>query len=84
MLIEYPSYYKEFNCIASKCKNSCCSAGWEILIDKETANFYKSVHGKFGKRLRSKIDFSKQTKFKLDKDGRCPFLNEDNLKILNK
>ena len=44
MIIEYPSYYKAFKCTASRCKTSCCSAGWEILIDKETADFYKSVH----------------------------------------
>lgn len=79
MIIEYPSYYKDFNCIASKCKTSCCSAGWEILIDKETADYYKSVSGEFGKRLRTQIDFSKQTKFKLNPDGRCPFLNDNNL-----
>ena len=79
MIIDYPAYYKKFNCIASKCKTSCCSAGWEILIDKETADFYKSVPGEFGDRLRSKIDFSKQIKFKLESDGRCPFLNDSNL-----
>lgn len=79
MIIEYPSYYKAFKCTASRCKTSCCSAGWEILIDKETADFYKSVPGKFGDKLRSKIDFSKQTKFKLESKGKCPFLNDNNL-----
>ena len=79
MITHYPSYYKDFKCIASKCKTSCCSAGWEICIDKNTADFYKSVSGKFGDRLRNNIDFGKQSKFKLKPDGRCPFLNENNL-----
>lgn len=79
MIIEYPTYYKEFNCIASKCKSSCCSAGWEILIDKETSEFYKSIPGEFGDKLRSNIDFSNQVKFKLESNGRCPFLNDENL-----
>lgn len=79
MITYYPSYYKDFKCIASKCKTSCCSAGWEICIDEETANFYKSIPGIFGNKLREKIDYNGQAKFILTSDGRCPFLNEDNL-----
>ena len=28
-----PDYYKDFQCIADKCKDSCC-IGWEIMIDR--------------------------------------------------
>ena len=47
MITRYPSYYKDFKCIASKCTRSCCSVGWEIIIDKNTADYYKSVSGEF-------------------------------------
>lgn len=79
MITYYPSYYKDFKCIASKCTTSCCSAGWEILIDSETAKKYKKVHGNFGKQLHKNVDFHKPAKFKLDSHGKCPFLNEKNL-----
>ena len=41
MRVIVPEYYKEFKCIASKCKNNCC-IGWEIDIDKDTYELYKS------------------------------------------
>ena len=37
-----PSYYKNFTCIADKCKHSCC-VGWEIAIDKTTLNKYEAL-----------------------------------------
>ena len=43
MKFRIPKYYKQFHCIADKCKDSCCSAGWEIDIDEESLNLYKSV-----------------------------------------
>jgi len=79
MLTRYPSYYKNFKCIASDCQNSCCSAGWEILIDESTAKYYKSVSGEFGKKLKKKVDYSNPVKFILEENGKCPFLNENNL-----
>ena len=30
-----PDYYKDFQCIADKCKDSCC-IGWEIMIDSKS------------------------------------------------
>lgn len=79
MITHFPSYYKNFKCIASRCKGSCCSAGWQIFIDNKTADFYKSVPGDFGKRLHSSITFCDQPEFILTKSGRCPFLNDNNL-----
>lgn len=79
MTVTVPSYYKDFKCIADKCKHSCC-IGWEIDIDDETFDFYKSVKGDFGKKLKSYIKSeSGINSFILDKNERCPFLNKDNL-----
>lgn len=75
MIFRTPSYYKSFRCIADKCTDNCC-IGWEIAIDSETADFYKSLGGDFGERLCQNI--SKDDTFIL-KGERCPFLNGDNL-----
>lgn len=75
----YPDYYKAFRCIADKCRHNCC-IGWEIDIDEGTADFYKSVTGDFGKRLKDSIDFSEEAPYFIPvQDERCPFLNGRNL-----
>ena len=75
MIFRVPFYYNTFKCIADKCTDNCC-IGWEIDIDSDTAEYYKSVGGAFGKRLRENI--SDENSFIL-KGERCPFLNENNL-----
>ena len=42
MKLYAPSYYKSFKCIADKCRHSCC-IGWEIDIDDDTFEYYKTV-----------------------------------------
>ncbi len=79
MLKVYPDYYKDFECIADKCKHNCC-IGWEIDIDKQTADHYKNIPSALSERFRSSVDFSGDTPhFILAKDERCPFLNSQNL-----
>lgn len=77
MILRLPDYYKEFHCIAEKCKDSCC-IGWEIDIDEETLEYYKSIPGAFGRRLKENMIEGEETSFALHK-GRCAFLNEKNL-----
>ena len=79
MILRAPEYYKDFHCLADKCKESCCSAGWEIDIDEKTFYLYNNVSSKFGEKLRDNIDFSKEPHFILDKNGNCPFLNKNKL-----
>lgn len=79
MKFRVPLYYKEFHCIADKCKDSCCSAGWEIDIDEKTSEFYKKVNGSFGNKLRKNISNSSPCHFILDKYNNCPFLNNKKL-----
>ena len=78
MKIVTPHYYKDFVCIASKCKDNCCIGGWEIDIDDETANYYLNLEGEFGDILRASIGRTDEYCFKL-KDGKCPFLDNENL-----
>ncbi len=78
MIFRVPHYYKKFKCIADKCKDNCC-IGWEIDIDKETAEKYRNVKGEFGTRLKNNISFGKTSSFILGENDRCPFLNDCNL-----
>ena len=81
-----PDYYKDFRCIADKCRHSCC-IGWEIDIDEETLDLYNSIDGILGEKLKASITHSDGSSFfTLDEKERCPFLNEKNLCeiILNK
>lgn len=73
-----PNYYDKFSCIASACKHSCCK-GWEIDIDEETYDLYKSFDGEIGDRLMHCISSDNTPHFVLEEDERCPFLNENGL-----
>lgn len=75
-----PSYYPDFCCIADRCQHSCC-VGWDVVVDEDTADWYRTVHGDFGKRLCDSLhtDADGDTVFSMKADGRCPFLNEKGL-----
>lgn len=75
MIYRTPGYCKDFRCIADKCRDSCCK-GWEIDIDADTARYYDSIGGEFGKRLKKNI---RDGCFVLTEDERCPFLNKQGL-----
>jgi len=79
MKIVVPNYYKDFSCIASACQHSCC-IGWEIDIDSDTYRYYNTIDGDLGKRLNENIAVDDgQPHFILDKNERCPFLNNKGL-----
>jgi len=73
-----PDYYGEFKCIASECRHNCC-IGWEIDIDRHTLEYYRSIGGRLGERLKQSISKDECPHFILGKDERCPFLGRDNL-----
>lgn len=75
MKVIAPSYYKDFACIADRCKHSCC-VGWEIDIDEESLTRFAQVKGELGQRLKVNIA---DGHFVLDEKERCPFLNEKGL-----
>ncbi|MGN0447919.1 MAG: flagellin lysine-N-methylase [Acutalibacteraceae bacterium] len=72
-----PAYYNSFKCKAQNCTDNCC-IGWEICIDSDTAEFYKTIDGTLGKRLKENITFGDEPSFILQGE-RCPFLNEKGL-----
>ena len=74
-----PDYYSEFKCIGGSCIDTCC-AGWEVDVDKKSSEYYKSVTGPFGERIKSVlVELPVEDQFRLKPDKRCPFLNEANL-----
>ena len=73
-----PPYFKEFKCIAEKCRHSCC-VNWEIDVDGEALARYEAL-GDFGKDIISGIDFGADVPhFRLTPDGRCPNLDANGL-----
>lgn len=72
-----PDYYKEFQCTADQCEDTCC-AGWQIVIDEKSLRKYKNVRGKFLPRMLCSVNWFTKT-FRQDKEKRCAFLNEENL-----
>lgn len=76
MIYVTPHYYGQFHCLASDCADTCC-AGWEIKIDPVSLRRYKAFPGALGNRLHNSVDW-KEGSF-LQYDGRCAFLNEENL-----
>ena len=76
-----PDYTSDFQCIAGKCRHSCC-IGWEIDINDETWDRYQSVPGKIGEKLSAFIAPPEKdcpAHFILQEQERCPFLNKQNL-----
>lgn len=78
MKLRAPEYYKNFQCIANKCNDTCCKQ-WEIDIDYKTTLFYQNIDGEFGKMLKENISSTLPNHFILDKNNKCPFLTKNNL-----
>lgn len=81
-----PQYMEQFSCIGSKCEDSCC-IGWRVNVDEDTYKKYqklrdlelKPLFKKKVTRERSNPTTSSYAKIKMDKEGRCSFLSEENL-----
>ena len=71
-----PSYYQEFECIADRCPDTCCS-GWKIAIDDKTLQRYQAYTGGLRNRLHNTIDWNTNSFSQYNR--KCGFLNEDNL-----
>lgn len=70
--------YREFRCKADKCKHSCCK-GWEIDIDEDTLDYYKSLDTELGNEILQNIHEGEDTFFMLTDGERCPFLKDSGL-----
>ena len=73
-----PEYFSKFKCSADKCSHSCC-IGWEIDIDRDSLDFYKSLKTPFGQKILDGISEHDTPHFILNSNERCPFLNKNGL-----
>ncbi len=73
-----PKYYKEFTCIADRCRHSCC-IGWEIDVDSEAQVKYKEITHSYGENIRKSICYEGTPHFALGENDRCPHLDERGL-----
>jgi len=76
-----PAYYRDFVCIADRCRHSCC-IGWEIDVDSDTHGVYQTLTEGYGARIRASIDAESDPEaphFQLDAGDRCPHLAPNGL-----
>lgn len=80
MKLVTPLFYKDFKCIAGDCPDSCCQ-GWEVDADEKSLAYYKTINGEIRDKIDSVLDKDEygNTIFRLTKNKRCPFLNDENL-----
>lgn len=75
MKLYAPKYYRDFSCIADRCRHSCC-IGWEIDVDDATMEKYDSLTHPYGENIRKSIV---DGHFRLADRDRCPHLDERGL-----
>ena len=78
MELIYPSYYKQFTCIASDCPDSCCHE-WDVQVDAESAARYRDLEGPLGDALREHLYDEEGQTYLRNIDGRCPMWRADGL-----
>lgn len=79
MQITTPKWDSEFQCMASSCPDTCC-AGWEIVVDEESAARFRAMDGEIGARMQQALCIvDGETQLRRHGDGRCVLLNEQNL-----
>jgi len=78
MLVNYPEYYDRFRCIASNCPDSCCKE-WTVDVDGAAAEFYRSLNGALGDRLREVLQDTEDGTIMEIENGRCPMWRLDGL-----
>lgn len=79
MINTFPTYYKKFKCIADKCPDTCC-AGWEVVVDPESLERYKSLKGEYANKINRLITVDEDgDSIFIPREKRCPFLLENGL-----
>ena len=73
-----PECFRAFVCAAGSCPDSCCRAGWEIVIDPETRKKYENMAGPDGSRVRSAVLEGDEPLLKME-GGVCTLLEPDGL-----
>ena len=75
MRVYGPDFFRDFRCTGSECSDNCCRMGWDIEIDDDTYNYYKSLDC----GLCEHISDENGEHYIIQRSGQCPFLNENGL-----
>ena len=78
MKIRKPAYFDTFRCIAGACPDSCCKE-WDVLVDEDSAAFYRALPGDLGDRLRNLLKEEDGDTVMTIIDRRCPMWRADGL-----
>lgn len=78
MVIRKPHYYDTFRCAAGACPDSCCHQ-WEVQVDADTAERYRSLSGPLGDDLREVLRTENGETFMTLREGKCPMWRSDGL-----
>ena len=73
-----PDCFRVFACAGGACPDSCCRAGWEIVIDEETRKRYEAMTGPDGCRVRSAVQDGAEPLLRME-NGVCTLLDGDGL-----
>lgn len=73
-----PDYFDRFSCLAEACPDSCCQE-WDVQVDTASADYYRSLPGQLGDRLRQVLKLEDGEYFMTIQDGRCPMWRRDGL-----
>ena len=78
MELIYPSYYKQFACIGSRCPDSCCHE-WDVQVAARSAARYRAMEGLLGDALREHLYDEEGETYLRNVNGRCPMWRADGL-----
>ena len=78
MELHRPAYFDTFRCIASACPDSCCQE-WDVQVDPDKAELYRSLPGPLGQRLREVLVEEDGETIMTIIDRRCPMWRQDGL-----
>lgn len=74
MKIIKPDFYDNFKCVADKCTDSCCSAGWQIDIDSKSLEKYSLSNDEYLLNLiKNTQKINKCYYIKLNSNKKCPY-----------
>lgn len=84
--VRQPKFYKDFHCIGGSCKISCCQF-WRI--DYQIKDVEKLKNADCSEELKALINdsfepYKDRMRIKLQKNGDCPFHNEEGLCAIQK
>lgn len=72
----YQNIYKNFACVSSACKDSCCKK-WEVAVDEKTICLYSRTEKL--SEITENLSRSDSGMIFKNTNGNCPFLNKDEL-----